>query len=149
MDLIPYYATWQHSSHGRNATCNDCHVPHENMIRKYAFKGTDGMRHVGAFLAFSEPQSPAARDASAEVIMDNCIRCHEQLVTNLAGPGRYSFMMTKTGEGKACWDCHRDVPHAGRNSLSSAPAAIVPYAPSPVPEWLQGLLNNKKANRYE
>ena len=25
----PYYATWNHSSHSRNATCNDCHVPHE------------------------------------------------------------------------------------------------------------------------
>lgn len=24
----PYYATWNHSSHSRNATCNDCHVPH-------------------------------------------------------------------------------------------------------------------------
>ena len=21
----PYYATWNHSSHSRNATCNDCH----------------------------------------------------------------------------------------------------------------------------
>ena len=28
--MTPYYATWAHSSHGRDATCNDCHVekPH-------------------------------------------------------------------------------------------------------------------------
>ena len=26
--MAPYYATWKHSSHGRDATCNDCHVPH-------------------------------------------------------------------------------------------------------------------------
>ena len=29
--MAPYYATWSHSSHGRNATCNDCHVPHQNI----------------------------------------------------------------------------------------------------------------------
>ena len=33
--MTPYYATWMHSSHGRDATCNDCHVPHENIARKY------------------------------------------------------------------------------------------------------------------
>lgn len=48
--MAPYYATWFHSSHSRNATCNDCHVPHENRIKKWAFKGMDGMRHVAVFL---------------------------------------------------------------------------------------------------
>ena len=48
--------------------------------------------------------------------------------------------MTLTGDGKACWDCHRDVPHGGMNSLSSTPAALVPYPESPVPEWLQKLI---------
>ena len=42
----PYYATWNHSSHSRNATCNDCHVPHENAVKKWFFKGMDGMRHA-------------------------------------------------------------------------------------------------------
>ena len=31
--MAPYYATWMHSSHSRDATCNDCHVPHENMVK--------------------------------------------------------------------------------------------------------------------
>lgn len=44
--MQPYYATWDHSSHSRNTTCNDCHVPHENMVRKYAFKGMDGIYTV-------------------------------------------------------------------------------------------------------
>lgn len=30
--MAPYYATWSHSSHGRDATCNDCHVPHQNIV---------------------------------------------------------------------------------------------------------------------
>ena len=39
--MTPYYATWSHSSHGRDATCNDCHVPHQNIALKYGFKATD------------------------------------------------------------------------------------------------------------
>ena len=37
--MTPYYATWFHSSHARDATCNDCHVPHENAVKKWTFKG--------------------------------------------------------------------------------------------------------------
>lgn len=48
--MSPYYATWMHSSHSRNATCNDCHVPHENFVKKWTFKGMDGVKHVAAFL---------------------------------------------------------------------------------------------------
>lgn len=44
-----YYATWLHSSHGRDATCNDCHVPHDNIFSKYYFKATDGLRHSYVF----------------------------------------------------------------------------------------------------
>ena len=44
--MSPYYATWFHSSHARDATCNDCHVPHENIVKKWTFKGMDGMKHL-------------------------------------------------------------------------------------------------------
>ncbi|MFH0893555.1 MAG: NapC/NirT family cytochrome c, partial [Bacteroidota bacterium] len=40
--MYPYYTSWQHSSHGRVAVCNDCHVPHDNLVRKYLFKANDG-----------------------------------------------------------------------------------------------------------
>lgn len=141
--MAPYYATWMHSSHSRNATCNDCHVPHENLARKYAFKGVDGMKHVAAFLTFSEPQAPEAQTASNQVIMNNCIRCHTELNTQLVKTGKIDFMMAQAGQGKACWDCHRDVPHGGKNSLSSTPEANVPYPESPVPSWLQDMINRK------
>ena len=134
--MAPYYATWMHSSHGRDATCNDCHVPHQNFVKKYVFKGKDGIGHVAKFVTNSERQVITANDASAEVIRDNCVRCHEQLNTEFVKDGRMSFMQTKRGEGKACWDCHRNVPHGG-NSLSSTPDALVPYADSPVPTWLK------------
>ncbi len=137
--MAPQYYTWSHSSHGRDATCNDCHVPNGNIASHYLFKGLDGMKHVGYFVTHRERQAIAAEDASAQVIMDNCIRCHTQLNTELAHTGRIDYMMAQRGQGKACWDCHRDVPHGGMNSLSGTPWAEtqVPIPPSPVPEWIQ------------
>ena len=144
--MSPYYATWSHSSHGRDATCNDCHVPHQNLFMQYFFKGKDGMKHVAYFITHSEHQAINAEDASAQVIMDNCIRCHTQLNREFVTTGRIDYMMAKRGEGKACWDCHREVPHGGVNSLSSTPYAEtqVPLPSSPVPEWLQRIVPSSK-----
>ena len=148
--MTPYYATWSHSSHGRDATCNDCHVPHQSIFKKYAFKGMDGMKHVAYFVTHSERQAIMAEDASAEVIMDNCIRCHTQLNQEFVKTGRIDYMMAKKGEGKACWDCHRNVPHGGMNSLMATPNAesVTPLPPSPVPNWLQGLLSTKSHSTH-
>lgn len=143
--MTPYYATWSHSSHGRDATCNDCHVPHQNMVMKYGFKAMDGLKHTAYFVTHSERQAIMAETMSAEVIMDNCIRCHTQLNQEFVKTGRIDYMMAKRGEGKACWDCHRNVPHGGMNSLMATPnaEAVTPLPPSPVPQWLQGLLSKK------
>ena len=124
--MTPYYATWFHSSHARNATCNDCHVPHENAVKKWTFKGMDGMKHVAAFLTKSEPQVIQAHEASSEVIMNNCIRCHTQLNTEFVKTGKIDYMMSQVGEGKACWDCHRDVPiYNGKEIKIMARMAVV------------------------
>ena len=146
--MTPYYATWSHSSHGRidnssnGATCNDCHVPHQNLLAKYGFKAFDGLKHTVYFVARSERQAPMAENMTGKVVMDNCIRCHSQLNQEFVKSGRIDYMLAQKGEGKACWDCHRNVPHGGMNSLSSTPAAhsITPLPPSPVPGWLQKLL---------
>ena len=60
-----------------------------------------------------------------------------ELTTEMVKLGKMDFRMTQEGEGKACWDCHRDVPHGGKNSLSATVNAKVPFPDSPVPEWLQ------------
>ncbi len=138
--MSPYYATWFHSSHSRNATCNDCHVPHENIARKYAFKGVDGIKHVAKFLAHQERQAIRAEDASSQVIMNNCIRCHTELNTTLVNTGKVDYMKTQVGQGKVCWDCHRQVPHGGSSSLGGTPAAKVPLPESPVPAWLKAAM---------
>ena len=143
--MTPYYATWSHSSHGRDATCNDCHVPHQNLALKYGFKAMDGLKHTAYFVTHSERQAPMAETLTGQVVMDNCIRCHTQLNQEFVKTGRMGYMKQQAQGGKVCWDCHRNVPHSGMNSLMATPNAefVTPLPPSPVPDWLQNLLSEK------
>ena len=87
-----------------------------------------------------ERQAPRPGEAANQVIMNNCIRCHTDLNTTLVNTGKVDYMMTAVGEGKVCWDCHRNVPHGGRSNLAATPDAKVPLPDSPVPSWLQKML---------
>ena len=138
--MAPYYASWRHSSHAQWATCNDCHVPQSSMLAGYAFKAQDGLYHAAMFTFKAEPETIRPRDASNKVIMENCVRCHTQLNTEFVKTGMASYADIKNGSQKACWDCHREVPHTRISNLASAPAAIVPLPSSPVPDWLQKML---------
>lgn len=138
--MTPYYQSWDRSSHARWATCNDCHVPQDSMLAGYMFKAQDGLYHAAMFTFKAEPQVIRPRDASSEVIMANCVRCHTQLNTEFVKTGMASYADVKSGRQKACWDCHRDVPHTRISNLASSPNAIVPLPASPVPEWLKKLM---------
>jgi cytochrome c nitrite reductase small subunit len=102
------------------------------------------MRHAAVFSMRGEPQAIQAIDESAEVIRNNCIRCHTELNTEFVKTGRADHPMVRAGYGKACWDCHRDVPHGRRNSLSSTPSALVPYPKSHVPDWLKNITGQQE-----
>lgn len=134
--MAPYYQSWNHSSHALWATCNDCHVP-EGLIAGYSFKAVDGLYHAAMFTLRAEPQVIRPREASDKVILRNCIRCHTQLNTEFVKTGMVQYTEVKNGREKACWNCHRDVPHTRISNLASAPNAIVPLPSSPVPDWLK------------
>ncbi|WP_099463069.1 cytochrome c nitrite reductase small subunit [Parabacteroides provencensis] len=142
--MTPYYQSWSHSSHGKWTSCNDCHVPQDNVFNKYTFKAMDGLYHSTVFTFKAEPQVIRPRDASSGVIMNNCIRCHTQLNTEFVKTGMIEFAQTKEGEGKACWDCHRNTPHTTVSNISSSPNVIAPMPESPVPKWLKKIITNKK-----
>ena len=131
--MAPQYATWTHSSHREVAVCNDCHIPHDNFIRHYAFKAQDGLRHATIFTIHSEPQVIQIKEAGIKVVQENCVRCHSDLFNDQK---RFAGHFKNT-ENKLCWDCHRETPHGRVNSLSSTPYAKVPLPKSPVPKWLQ------------
>lgn len=87
-----------------------------------------------------EPQVIRPRDESYGVIMENCIRCHTQLNQEFVNTGMLSYADTQKGMGKACWDCHREVPHGRISNLAMSPNAIVPLPESPVPQWLKDIM---------
>lgn len=137
--MLPQYASWRKSSHVRVASCMDCHVPHDNVLHKYEFKIKDGLRHATVFTMHAEPQVIRIKSDGIRVVQENCIRCHAPVLEDVS-----SYHVTyddwKKGNGKLCWECHRDVPHGTVNSLSSAPYARSPEVKGATPQWLKDFL---------
>lgn len=101
------YDGWQKSLHHATATCNDCHVPHE-LVGRYLAKMEHGYRHSRGF-TFQDFHEPIRiTPSSLEIVEDNCRRCHDSMVTELAPhgvPGSASY------EPAHCVRCHRGVGH--------------------------------------
>ena len=140
--MSPQFATWQRSSHARVTVCNDCHVPHDNFLRKYAFKAQDGLRHATMFTLRLEPQVIHIKEAGVKVVQENCIRCHSSLVNDVSAH-RVTGDNYMNGEGRLCWQCHRETPHGRVNSLASVPYARIPRLTSVIPQWIDQFLNEK------
>ncbi len=141
--MYPQFATWERSSHGRGTVCNDCHVPHDNIISKYYFKATDGLRHSFMFTFRLEPQVIQIKQAGKNAVQQNCIRCHIDVIHPVSLRSISNQKIQEEGDGY-CWDCHREVPHGRVNSLSSVPYARVPVLDSPIPEWIENSLYKKE-----
>lgn len=150
--MTPEYMTWAKSSHRTVATCNDCHVPQNNIFAKYFFKAKDGLYHSYVFTSRTEPQVIRAKEASIEVIQDNCIRCHENQITDArteAGVAHHFEDRTS----RTCWECHEQVPHGNVKSLSSVGYMIEPTSDVTnenkeiVPEWLQKNVQEQEENK--
>lgn len=125
-----HYASWQHSSHRRFTSCNECHVPQDNLLRKYYFKAMDGLNHATVFTTHNEPHVIRIKEAGIAVVQENCIRCHRNQIHSLS-IGEVSGENYTHGNGKLCWGCHREVPHGNVTSLSSVPfvkAVVMPKA---------------------
>ncbi len=134
--MAPQYATWNHSSHRQWTNCNDCHVPHDNVFRKYYFKAMDGLRHATIFTLRAEPQVIFIKEAGINAVQQNCIRCHEKLLRD-DKLQTYNEQTNHFRTDRHCWDCHREVPHGRVNSISSVPYARVPLPASNIPEWMK------------
>ena len=121
------YVSHRQSSHGRNITCNDCHVPHTSINREYLFKAHDGLRHASVFTMRTEPQAMTLSKMAIPVVQENCIRCHEERVSETSAGHDVQ-------NNRRCWDCHREVPHGKVRSLSASPNISRPRLP-PVTEF--------------
>ncbi|MBU8922671.1 MAG: cytochrome c nitrite reductase small subunit [Bacteroidales bacterium] len=117
--MTDVYASWQRGSHGSVAVCTDCHLPHENIISKTAFKGTDGLRHSYVFTAGIDPQVMELSRGAIPVIQKNCIRCHSS---------QFAMVKLASSGERRCWDCHDNV-HNSVRSQASSPTVLRPVMP--------------------
>ncbi len=106
------YENWYHAGHARSAVCTDCHLPHQNFISYYLYKGYSGMKDVYSFTLKTYPSAIRATQQTDEILQANCIRCHKDTVESILA-GAQPFDRT-------CWSCHRQVAH-GERGLSSNP----------------------------
>jgi len=122
--MNPQFNDWAHSAHRNVATCNDCHVPHNNVFNKYLFKAKDGLRHATIFTLRTEPQVIYILGAGKKVVQENCIRCHGRVAgmeyLGSVLPAYHNHLVERT-----CLDCHRETPHSRVNGLSSTPNTLV------------------------
>ncbi len=134
--MAPQFATWERGSHGKVTVCNDCHVPQDNLVSKYLFKASDGLRHSFMFTFRLEPQVIQIKNAGKKAVQQNCVRCHSNVIHPISLRA-VSNQKIIDEEERYCWDCHRETPHGRVNSLSSAPYARVPVISPVIPEWIQ------------
>jgi len=149
--MTPQYITWTHSSHRGVASCNDCHVPHDNVFKQYAFKAKDGLYHATIYTLRAEPQAIVMHEAGQQAVQNNCIRCHADQVTDAKSE---SWIATHSEDrlGRTCWECHRETPHGRVRSLSSVgyhvePIPIKKQQQLFVPQWLEEATNTN--NNHE
>jgi cytochrome c nitrite reductase small subunit len=113
------YENWFHAPHERSAVCGDCHLPHQNLVSYYLYKGYSGMRDVYSFTAKSYPLAIRASEQTDGIIQANCIRCHADTVENMLTASPQPFE-------RHCWACHRSVAHGDRG------LTLVPFQDSEV-----------------
>jgi cytochrome c nitrite reductase small subunit len=99
------FDAWQHSSHSRFAGCNDCHTPHDSIISKYLIKGINGFNHSVAFTFESYGEVLQIRDFNADVVLGNCMGCHETAVGEIA---------PDHADAPNCLTCHAGIGHRTR-----------------------------------
>jgi len=102
--MRPQYDSWQKASHHTAAGCVDCHLPPSGLA-KWIAKADNGYRHSKAFTLQDFHEPIRITPGNAAILQDNCLRCHGDLVHELA-PG-----FRDAGDDVSCVHCHSSVGH--------------------------------------
>lgn len=94
------HATWQVSNH-KQLACTECHLPNRNLVEKMIVKSQTGMHDTYHEILRDYPASIKLSTKGKEIVVDNCLRCHQSTVEN-------TKMMTG---GDDCTKCHRGLVH--------------------------------------
>jgi cytochrome c nitrite reductase small subunit len=107
---------WQHGSHRQAATCNDCHLPHDNLVNKLFVKASNGYHHSKAFTTGDYPQPIRIKPGNAQVLEANCLRCHVEMTEAITAHGTLGVPSDPNLKADlfGCVRCHGDVGHGAR-----------------------------------
>lgn len=100
------YNSWNKSSHHAAAGCVDCHLPPSGLPKLIA-KGSNGWHHSKAFTLQNFHEPIMITPKNAQILQDNCLRCHGDLVQDLVHGA------TTDKDAVKCVHCHRTVGHGG------------------------------------
>jgi len=102
--MQPEYNAWARGPHRNVATCDDCHLPHDNVVHKYYQQVSDGVLHGYKFTTNTYPTTIVIRDSSLDVANAACLYCHGAMTSSIHVP-------LKPGETITCTHCHENVGH--------------------------------------
>jgi len=102
--MQPVYDAWSHGAHKNVATCDDCHLPHDNVIDKYWVQLQDGAIHGYKYTTDSYPTNIVIRQSSLDVVNQACLHCHGTMTSGMHVP-------LQPGETITCTHCHANVGH--------------------------------------
>ena len=107
------YDGWQHGSHHAVAVCNDCHLPHDNIVSKLKVKALNGWHHSKAFTLQNFAEPIRIKPGNAEVLEANCLRCHSGLVEAVTAHGTLGTPTDpeQRADLYGCVRCHTSVGH--------------------------------------
>ncbi len=106
------YASWTKGPHHGDARCVDCHLPHDT-VEKYLAKALNGYHHSKGFTLQDFHEPILIKPRNAEILQDNCLRCHGDLVHDALVAGAREPQPAEVEDGR-CVHCHRGVGHGAR-----------------------------------
>jgi cytochrome c nitrite reductase small subunit len=100
-----HYDAWLKGAHARSATCDECHLPHDNVIKALMVQAEDGVLHAYSFTRGNFPENIVIRDSSRAVVNSACVSCHDTATNQM----RYTIGFTQ--ENIDCTHCHFNTGH--------------------------------------
>ena len=88
--MKPYVQDLKRSAHYGEASCDDCHVPHQSAVQTYSYKLKAGINNISRQRELQktgqlETFVPKAKPETLQIVVSNCYRCHNDVDDNLNG----------------------------------------------------------------